>query len=93
MKILKKEDLEDYFESLSKVFNVDLETVKELAETFGEAEYFDGLISALEIYNNVETELSNCVELFETKSELLKIEDLFGEMFLTEASMFEFNLN
>jgi len=39
---------DDYLESLSDDYGVPLETVYILAETLGESEEFDGLISALE---------------------------------------------
>ena len=39
---------DDYLESLSNDYGVPLETVYILAETLGESEEFDGLISALE---------------------------------------------
>ncbi len=40
-------DREEYLESLSEDFNVDIVVVKSLALLFGESEDFDGLVSAL----------------------------------------------
>ena len=41
------ESLGDYFVHLSKIYMRPLEEVKELAETMGEIELFDGLVWAL----------------------------------------------
>lgn len=41
-------DRENYLESLSEDFGIDIETIKALADILGEEEDFDGLVTALE---------------------------------------------
>lgn len=41
-------DREDYLTDLAEDFGVDYDVVKQLADLYGEAEDFDGLITALE---------------------------------------------
>jgi len=45
-------DREEYLEELSERFEVSLYEVISLADTLGEIEDFDGLVSALEDYSN-----------------------------------------
>lgn len=80
-----QDSLDEYFESLSIVYNVPLDIVKEFAETFGESEYFDALVSALIIYNNIDDELAEELNLKESqsKSNLDLIEYLSNETFLS----------
>jgi len=46
-------DREEYLEELSEKFEIDLYTVINLAEELGESEDFDGLINALEDYEEI----------------------------------------
>jgi hypothetical protein len=43
-------DREDYLNCLADDFDVDIDTVKSIAEVLGEIEDFDGLVVALEDY-------------------------------------------
>ena len=46
-------DRKDYLQSLAEEFDIDFDTVVMVANTLGRNEDFDGLISALEDYDDI----------------------------------------
>jgi hypothetical protein len=53
--ILGYKDRNDYLTSLTRDFGIDMITVRMIADMLGPSEDFDGLVSALEDFENMES--------------------------------------